>query len=165
MQDINQVTIIGRLTRDPEMRSAGSSEVCGMRIASSGSRKNAEGDWEDVPNYFDVSVFGKTAENCGKYLSKGSRVCIAGKLRWREWKDKDGNNRQSVDIQAHSVQFLNTKKDDERSSSPSDSGLGSDIPVDTADFVSAGVGAADDDIPFMRDEFPMEWEVGYHENR
>ena len=154
--NINRVIITGNLTRDPELRSAGSMSVCSLRIACNGRRKNQETQsWEDVPNYFDVSVFGAQGENCQKYLSKGRPVAIDGRLRWREWTDTNsGQKRQAVDIVAETVQFLGGRDD---------GGMGngngfastvrateSEIPIDSDDFQPAAVssGAADDDIPF-----------------
>src|SRR5205807_1001904 len=69
-------------------------------------RKGDGGEWEDRPNYFDVTVFGGQAENCARYLNKGRQVAIDGRLEWREWKDADGKHREAVSIVAESVQFL-----------------------------------------------------------
>ncbi|MGG7378448.1 single-stranded DNA-binding protein, partial [Escherichia coli] len=69
-------------------------------------RNNATGDWEDKPNYFDVTVWGAQGENCSRFLSKGRPVAVDGRLEWREWQDQNGNNRQAVEIIAESVQFL-----------------------------------------------------------
>ncbi len=152
--NINRVIITGNLTRDPELRSLPSgTSVCELRVACNGRRRNAEGQWEDDPNYFNVSVWGQQGENCNRYLAKGRGVAIDGRLRWREW-ETEGQKRQAVDIIAETVQFLSGGGD-----APNGNGNGfssganaamSDIPVDTADFVStpAGSGAADDDIPF-----------------
>jgi single-strand DNA-binding protein len=153
--NINRVIVTGNLTRDPELRAAGSTSVCGMRIAVNGRRRTAEGEWVDKANYFDVSVFGQQGENCSKFLTKGRPVAIDGRLDWREWTDKEGNKRQSVDIIAETVQFLGGR--DDASSGGNGNGFSSsvrsteaDIPVDTADFApaSVGSGAAEDDIPF-----------------
>jgi single-strand DNA-binding protein len=151
--NINRVVLTGNLTADPELRSLPSGmSVCKLRVACNTRRKGAGGEWEDKPNYFDVTVWGAQGENCARYLSKGRGVAVDGRLEWREWQDKDtGKNRQSIDIIADSVQFL---------SSP-DGGQGggngftarSDVPVNTEDFAAAPVGggsspAAEDDIPF-----------------
>ncbi len=155
--NINRVIITGNLTRDPELKALSESgtSVCSLRIACNGRRKNNQtGQWEDQPNYFDVTVWGQQAENCGRYLSKGRGVAVDGRLRWREWTDKEGQKRQGVDIIAETVQFLGGRDDSGSSNGNGfSSGIraaGGDIPVDTGDFVSApaGGGAADDDIPF-----------------
>jgi single-strand DNA-binding protein len=104
---INRVVLVGRLTRDPEMRSLPSgTAVCGLRIACNGSRRDAEGDLIERPNYFDVSIFGASAESVGRYTRKGSRVGVDGRLEWREWETADQQRRQAVSVVAETVQFL-----------------------------------------------------------
>jgi single-strand DNA-binding protein len=154
--NINRVIITGNLTRDPELSALPSgTAVCTLRIACNGRRRTGEGQWEDAPNYFDVTVWGQQGENCHKYLAKGRGVAIDGRLRWREWTDKDSQQkRQAVDIMAETVQFLGGRDDAASGNgngfSSSVRAAESDIPIDTGDFVSASVGsgAADDDIPF-----------------
>ncbi|MGI8749832.1 MAG: single-stranded DNA-binding protein [Thermoleophilaceae bacterium] len=152
--NINRVILTGNLTRDPELRSIPSSgnSVCSLRVACNTRRKDSStGDWVDKPNYFDVTIFGRQGENASQYLSKGRPVAIDGRLEWREWQDKEGNNRQSVEIVADNVQFLGGREE-------GSGGNGSrftpqsDVPADTSDFstVPSGGGGAgtDDDIPF-----------------
>lgn len=117
-ENLNVVALIGNLTRDPELRSTGSgTSVATLRIAVN-SREKVGQDWEDRANYFDVTVWGKQAESCANYLSKGRPVGINGRLRWEEW-EKDGNKRQAVKIVANSVQFLGSR-DDQRSAEQGD---------------------------------------------
>ena len=152
--NINRVIITGNLTRDPELRTIPSSgnSVCGLRVACNTRRKdNATGDWVDKPNYFDVTIFGRAGENAAQYLSKGRPVAIDGRLEWREWKDKEGNNRQSIDIIADNVQFLGSRDGESGGGGGNGSRFTpqSDVPADTADFERAPAGSAsDDDIPF-----------------
>jgi single-strand DNA-binding protein len=146
--NINRVVLTGNLTRDPELRStSGGTSVCSLRIACNTRRRSASGEWEDKPNYFDVTVWGAQGENCANYLSKGRPVAIDGRLEWREWQDQQGNKRQSIDIIADSVQFLGSRDSAENGGRFTPQ---SDVPADTADFQSApsGGGAGDDDIPF-----------------
>lgn len=157
--NINRVILTGNLTKDPDVRTLPNSgqTVCTLRIACNGRRRTAEGQWEDAPNYFDITVWGPQGENCGRYLAKGRGVAIDGRLRWREWTDKESQQKRSaVDIIAETVQFLGGR-DDASSGNGNGNGFSSsvreaesDIPIDTGDFVSspAGSGAADDDIPF-----------------
>ncbi|CAN5458641.1 single-stranded DNA-binding protein [soil metagenome] len=148
--NINSVVITGNLTRDPELRSAGSTPVCSLRVAVNTRRKQA-GEWVDKPNYFDVTVWGAQGENCATYLAKGRPVAVQGRLEWREWETQNGDKRQAVDIVAESVQFLGSRDGSGGGNGGSFSGGGSDIPADTSDFQNAspaGVGASDDDIPF-----------------
>lgn len=157
MANINRVTITGNLTRDPELRALPSgTEVCQLGVAVNGRRKNPQtGQWEEEPNFFDVTVFGAQGQNCAQYLSKGRPVAIDGRLRWSSWEDKNGGGKRSkVDIVAQTVQFLGGRDD-----APAGGGgqggqafTGSDVPADTSDFgdpvgAPAG-GGADDDIPF-----------------
>ena len=147
--NINRVIITGNLTADPDLRSLPSgTSVCKLRVAVNTRRKdNSTGEWVDKPNYFDVTVWGAQGENCANYLSKGRPVAIDGRLEWREWEDKQGNKRQSIDIIADSVQFLGSR--DGGGENGGRFTPQSDVPADTADFASAPAGsAADDDIPF-----------------
>jgi single-strand DNA-binding protein len=152
--NINRVVMTGNLTRDPELRTTpGGMALCKLRIACNTRRKNnSTGEWEDKPNYFDVTVWGAQGENCSRYLTKGRPVAIDGRLEWREW-ETDGQKRQAVDIIADSVQFLGGRDDAGSGngfSSTARSAGESDVPIDTGDFEAAPVaaGAGDDDIPF-----------------
>ena len=154
--NINRVVMTGNLTRDPELRSTpGGSSVCKLRIACNTRRKNnSTGEWEEKPNFFDVTVWGAQGENCARYLAKGRPVALDGRLEWREWDSPEGQKRQAVDIIADSVQFLGGRDDAGGASgngfSVSRAASESDVPVDTGDFEPAPVaaGASDDDIPF-----------------
>jgi single-strand DNA-binding protein len=147
--NLNRVIITGNLTRDPELRNLPSgTAVCNLRVAVNTRRKdNQTGEWVDKPNYFDVTVWGMQGENCAQYLSKGRPVAVDGRLEWREWEDKQGNKRQSVDIIADSVQFLGSREGSENGGRFTPQ---SDVPADTGDFAPAPAGARgpDDDIPF-----------------
>ena len=146
--NINRVVLTGNLTRDPELRNtSGGTAVCSLRIACNTRRKDASGNWVDKPNYFDVTVWGAQGENCAQYLSKGRPVAVDGRLEWREWEDRDGNKRQSVEIVADSVQFLGSRDSAENGGRFTPQ---SDVPADTQDFeqAPAGAGTGDDDIPF-----------------
>jgi single-strand DNA-binding protein len=150
--NINRVVLTGNLTRDPELRATSSgTPVCSLRLACNGRRKNNDtNQWEDQPNYFDITVWGAQGENCHRYLSKGRGVAIDGRLQWREFTDKDGNKRQAVDIVAENVQFLGGRDDAGNGNGFSSSARAeSDVPIDTGDFERTPVGAgADEDIPF-----------------
>jgi single-strand DNA-binding protein len=153
--NINRVVLTGNLTRDPEVRSTGSGlAICKLGIAVNGRRKNGQtGQWEEKANFFRVTVFGRQAESCGQYLTKGRPVAIDGRLEWSEY-EVEGQKRQSVDIIAENVQFLGGR--DEAGNGNGNgysSGIRaaeSDIPADTSDFETASVGSgvSDDDIPF-----------------
>jgi single-strand DNA-binding protein len=107
MYDTNRVLLIGRLTRDPELRSIPSgTAVCELRIATNSRHKDPDGEWGERANFFDVSVFGARGETVATYMHRGSRVCVDGRLHWREWETSEEQKRQSVSIVADNVQFL-----------------------------------------------------------
>lgn len=122
--NINRVVLSGNLTRDPETREVGSTTLCTLRLAVNASRKNAQGEWEDKPNYFDVNVWGPQGVNCAKYLAKGSALVLDGRLEWQEW-EKDGQKNQKVLVVAQQVQFL---KGAESTGTPAQSAQTDDIP-------------------------------------
>jgi single-strand DNA-binding protein len=109
---INRVVIVGNLTRDPELRAtpAGTS-LCRLRVACSTSWRNKDtGEIDERPNYFDVSVFGASAEACARFLAKGRPVAVDGRLEWHEWETPQGERRQAVGVVADSVQFLASRQ-------------------------------------------------------
>jgi len=114
MATINRVVIVGRLTRDPELRStAAGTSVCRMRLAcNSGWRNKDTGEFDERPNFFDVTVFGPSGEACARFLAKGRPVAVDGRLDWHEWESADGEHRQAVGIVAESVQFLGSRQPD-----------------------------------------------------
>ena len=152
--NINRVVLTGNLTADPELRSLPSgNSVCSLRVACNTRRKNGStGEWEDKPNYFNVTVWGSQGENAARYLAKGRPVAIDGRLEWREWETQDGAKRQAIDIIADSVQFLGSRDDTSGGGGFAGNGAskGSDTPMDEGDFAPAPVSgsAGDDDIPF-----------------
>lgn len=108
---INRVMITGNLTRDPELRSAASGmAVLKMGVAVNDRRKNPQsGEWEDVPNFVDVTVFGARGEALSRFLSKGSKVAIEGKLRWSSWESQQGEKRSKLEVIADDVEFLSSR--------------------------------------------------------
>jgi single-strand DNA-binding protein len=137
---INRVCISGNLTRDPEMRSTGSGmAIMQLRMAVNDRRKNSQtGEWEDAPNYVGVVVFGQRAESLSRFLSKGSKIIVDGKLRWSEWDDKNtGEKRSKLEVVADDIDFASgrgegggggTYSAPAPSSSPSDPVFEDDIP-------------------------------------
>jgi len=106
-RDLNQVTVIGRLVKDPEIKyTASGVPVTKFSIANNSSYMQNNELVESV-SYFDINVWGNQAVNCEKYLKKGSQVAIIGALRQNRWTDKtSGQTRSKVEITANSVQFL-----------------------------------------------------------
>jgi len=151
--DINRVTLVGRLTRDPELQALPSgTAVLRLGLAVNGRQQDSGGNWVDKPNFFDVKVFGNQAEMLSQHLAKGRRVGVDGRLDWSSW-EQDGNKRSKVEVIAQSVQFLDSRSDGEGGAG----GGGSYLPPQTGSSGGQGGGsdadfpstpAADDDIPF-----------------
>ena len=104
---INRVTISGNLTRDPELRAtAGGTQVLSFGVAVNDRRRNPQnGEWEDYPNFVDCTMFGTRAEAVSRYLSKGSKVAIEGKLRYSSW-ERDGQRRSKLEVIVDEIEFL-----------------------------------------------------------
>jgi single-strand DNA-binding protein len=149
---INHVVLIGRLTRDPELRELPSGHsVCNIRIACNSTRRTTEGEYQDRPHFFDVATFGGLAENVARYMHKGSLVAVAGRLEWSEWETAEQLKRQAVSVVAETVQFLErpaTRGEGDRSGETLASGLhspfgqqGEDAEDDERELVGAGAGS------------------------
>lgn len=109
MAGVNKVIIVGNLGRDPEVRfTQGGAAVCNLSVAVGERIKKGEA-WEDHTEWFRVVVFGKTAENAGNYLQKGRQVYVEGKLRQKEYEDKDGTKKRSTEVIADVLQWLGGK--------------------------------------------------------
>ncbi|MBI5189552.1 MAG: single-stranded DNA-binding protein [Nitrospirae bacterium] len=129
MVNFNKVILIGNLTRDPELRyNPSGTAVANLSIAVNRRYKQGEENREEV-GYFDIVVFGKTAENCGQYLNKGSGILVEGRLQQRRWETDDGQKRSKVEVVANTVQFMPKRQ----------GGGGSDAPDEMID---------EGDIPF-----------------
>ena len=150
--DINRVTLVGRLTRDPEVQHLPSgTAVLRLGLAVNGRQQDSGGNWVDKPNFFDVKVFGNQAEMLSQHLAKGRRIGVDGRLDWSSW-EQDGAKRSKVEVIAQSVQFLDSRGDGEGGGGGSSAGsylppqAGGQSGAGDADFPSTP--AADDDIPF-----------------
>jgi single-strand DNA-binding protein len=144
---INRVVLVGRLTRDPELRALPSgTSVCGLRVACNSSYKDADGELVERPNYFDVSVYGAGGESVSRYMRRGSRIAVDGRLEWREWETTEQERRQAVSIVADTVQFLDTPG--ERSRALADTDEQEAGTTDGGELVGVGAGASEDDLVF-----------------
>lgn len=102
--NINRVTISGNLTRDAELR--GNGGVCALGVAVNDRRKNPQTDeWEDVPNFIDCVIFGSRGEKLQPYLTKGTKVTIAGRLHHSTW-ERDGERRSKVEVIVEELEFM-----------------------------------------------------------
>jgi single-strand DNA-binding protein len=107
MASVNKVILIGNLGADPELRQTQSGmAVANLRLATTDNRKDRDGNRQERTEWHRIVAFGRTAELCGQYLSKGRQVYIEGRLQTRSWDDRDGNKRYSTEIVADNVTFL-----------------------------------------------------------
>lgn len=124
MAGVNKVILIGNLGADPEVRyTQGGAAVANLRLATSETWNDKDGNRQERTEWHSVTVWGKLAENCGKYLAKGRQVYVEGRLQSRVYEDKDGIERKVWDVVASQVTFLASGRDDsERSERPSGGG-------------------------------------------
>jgi single-strand DNA-binding protein len=125
--------------------------VCSLRIACNSARKETDGEFAERPNYFDVSVYGAPGEMVSRYMRRGSRVGVDGRLEWREWETAEQQRRQAVSIVADTVQFLDGPGERSRPGL-ADAEDGPDEEVvsvdDDGEPVGVGAGAGEDDLVF-----------------
>ena len=110
---INRVNITGNLTRDPELRAtAGGTQVLSFGVAVNDRRRNAQtGEWEDYPNFVDCTMFGTRAEAVSRFLAKGNKVAIEGKLRYRSWNDQQtGQKRSALEVVVDELEFMSSQR-------------------------------------------------------
>ncbi|RME83098.1 MAG: single-stranded DNA-binding protein [Planctomycetota bacterium] len=132
MANLNKVLLIGRLTRDPELRYTNSgTAVADLGLAVNRYYTSPDGTKKDETCFLDITVWGKQAENCHKYLAKGRQVFVEGRLKMDTW-EKDGQRRSKIGVVADTVQFLDRSPSVETS-------YNSSVDSDSAE---------DDDIPF-----------------
>lgn len=148
---LNKVFLMGNLTRDPELRYIPSgTAVANFSLAINRPYKDAGGEKKEEVSYVRVVVWGKMAEVCGEYLTKGRPVLVEGRLKSRSWEAQDGQKRNALDVVATSVQFIGAKGDrtqnqqsrsgSENSENPSSQGVES---IDLDEHMGG-----DDEIPF-----------------
>lgn len=164
----NKIILVGNLGRDPELRyTPQGTAVCSFSVATSERKKGAAGDQQEITTWFRVTLWDKRAEVASKYLTKGSPVYIEGRLRMEEYTDRDGKQRQSLEVQATEMQFIGSNRPAEEGGfsggrSDSFSGGGESPRAENRpqqrpaapaasreydDFDQSG-GASDEDIPF-----------------
>lgn len=108
-RSLNQVTLLGNITRDPEVRTTPSgTNVCSFSLALNRSFKSQNGEWQQATDYVDVVAWGPLGERVGQYLSKGSKALVQGRLQSRSW-EKDGKKHSKVEVLANDVTFLDAK--------------------------------------------------------
>jgi len=109
---LNKCILIGNLGNDPEIKYAASgTAIANLSLATTESRKNREGSWEDITEWHRIVMFGKQAEVCKDYLRKGSKVYIEGRMQTRSWDDKNGEKKYTTEIVGNSMIMLDSKGD------------------------------------------------------
>lgn len=122
-RSLNQVTLMGNLTRDPELRQTPNGQnVTSFSLALNRSYKDSSGEWQEATDYIDIVCWGPLAERVAQYLSKGRRCLVQGRLQSRSW-EQEGQKRSKVEVLANDVTFLDSRGaggDDFNSNSASD---------------------------------------------
>lgn len=132
MRGFNRVIVVGNLARDPEVRSTVSRRsLARFSVAVNYRYRDNNGEYKDGVDFVPVSVWGATADNCGKYLKKGSSVLLEGRVQTRSYDGKDGSKRYVTEVVADSVQFLGSSQGGQRGRGRPESDFGADyIPSD-----------------------------------
>lgn len=106
---MNKVMLFGRLGRDPEVRATGGEQgggkLCSLSLATTERFKDRSGEWQEATEWHRVVAFGRTAETCEQYLSKGREILVEGRLRTREWEDQSGAKRFTTEVVASNITF------------------------------------------------------------
>lgn len=111
-RSVNQVILMGNLTRDPEVRQTPNGQtVCSFGLALNRSYKGADGNWQEATDFVDIVAWAQLGERISQYLHKGSRVLVQGRLQYRSW-DQDGQKRSKLDVVANDVTFLDGRDGD-----------------------------------------------------
>lgn len=155
MAGVNKAILVGNLGRDPELRHTPNGQaVVNFTLATSENWTDKNGERQERTEWHRIVVWGKTAEMCNQYLSKGRTVYIEGRIQTREWEDKDGNKRYTTEINAQTVQFIGPRTDGGGGGGGNYSGGGSgggggggDAPRNNGP-ADAGPPGGDEDIPF-----------------
>jgi single-strand DNA-binding protein len=148
MASFNKVILVGHLGRDPELRYTPSgTAVCDFSMATSERRRGRDGgDGEEVTTWFRVSMWGRQAELAKEYLQKGRQVYIEGRLSQREWTDRDGNKRTSLEVHGTDLHFLGGRGDEFAAGAASGGGERGSSRQESSSTSESTI--TDDDIPF-----------------
>lgn len=107
---INRVIISGNLTRSPELRNTASGmPVLVFGVAVNDRRKDSSGEWTDYVNWISCTMFGARAERVSRFLDKGSKVAVEGKLHYSQWETKDGQKRSKIDVIVDELEFMSSR--------------------------------------------------------
>jgi single-strand DNA-binding protein len=132
-RSLNQVTLMGNLTRDPELRQTPNGQtVTNFSLALNRSYKDQSGEWQEVTDYVDIVCWGPLAERVAQYMSKGRRCLVQGRLQSRSW-EQEGQKRNKVEVLANDVTFLDGRGGDDSGASGASNSGGSESSAPTAD--------------------------------
>lgn len=147
---VNKVILIGRLGNNPEIRYTPSgAAVANFNIATSENWNDKSGQKQERTEWHRIVVWGKLAELCNQYLTKGRQVFIEGRLQTRQWDDKDGNKRYTTEIVANTVQFLGSNANQGASAGNYDqASAGGGMPASGPAPEMADASFTEDEIPF-----------------
>lgn len=149
MASVNKVILIGNLGSDPEVRyTASGTAVSNFNIATNEQWNNKEGQKEERTEWHRIVTWGRTAELCSQYLTKGRPVYLEGRLQTREWEDKEGHKRTTTEIVATTVKFLGSRADAGSYQAPAQPAAQAPAQAMAAGSDAAEPAMADDDIPF-----------------
>lgn len=145
---MNKITLIGNLTKDPEIRATSSGvTVCSFTIAV--NRKFGDKDGEKKTDYFRIIAWRQLGETCNRYLAKGRKIAVVGELQASMYESKDGTTRMSLDVQADEVEFLTPKGDQQAAqSAAAEPSAAAPQQKDTAGSMAGFTDISSDDIPF-----------------
>lgn len=147
---VNKVILLGRLGQDPELKyTPGGAPVCNFSMATTESWTDKQGQKQEKTEWHRIVVWGKLAELCNQYLSKGRQAFVEGRLQTRSWDDKDGSKRYTTEIMANTVQFIggatanaNTNVDKSFNQAPATENMNQEYQISNDAHFAA------DDIPF-----------------
>lgn len=154
MAGVNKAILVGNLGRDPELRTTPNGQsVVNFTLATSETWTDKSGERVERTEWHRIVVWGRTAEMCAQYLSKGRTVYIEGRIQTREWEDKDGNKRYTTEINANTVNFIGPRPSGggggDSAGGPSGGSSDAGDPHGSNDGPSGDAGpAVDDNIPF-----------------
>ena len=151
-RSINQVIIMGNLTRDPELRQTPNGQsVCSFSLALNRSYKDASGEWQEMTDYVDVTAWANLGERVAQYMTKGRRCLVTGRLQSRSW-EQEGQKRSKVEVVANDVTFLDSRGASDQSDQADDqSQVSESKPTSKKDVVIEDV----DDKPINLDDIPF----------
>ena len=145
---MNRLTIIGNLTRDPELRTTTSgASVCDFTVAVNRRARRDAQSAQPEADFFRVSAWNQLGENCAKYLAKGRKVCVVGPVSVRTYQASDGTTRASLEVMANEVEFLSSRSDAEAAGTYNAAPVS--VPAPVADPQNTAFTAVEtDDLPF-----------------